>query len=220
MTKPEFYFESEFVGLFIKKFLINYCVPNQKFSLDEDFNKNNTVQLTFSLGKLDYLLTEQNVGSYLLGIYREDDVDYYLVEGRVTPRVREVEFIFKGEYLSNLIELYVDWRASFEVKGYNPTNDDATLEDVLFEFGISEDFLVGFYLKNHPIHAENELEMSNCLRNMKWTVHKQMDLYKELKCIGIIPRSALNFCKVYEPEEESKFDRTLYDIEKGVDELI
>lgn len=100
MTKPEFYFTSEFVGLFIKKFLINYCVANQKFSLDEEFNKTNSVQLTFSLGKLDALLYERNVEYYLHNVYNGDTVsaDSYL-DGNVTPRVREVDFIFKGEYL-------------------------------------------------------------------------------------------------------------------------
>lgn len=47
MTKPEFYFESEFVGLFIKKFLINYCVPNQKFSLDEGSTRITQYNLLF-----------------------------------------------------------------------------------------------------------------------------------------------------------------------------
>lgn len=45
-----------------------------------------------------------------------------------------------------------------------------------------------------------------------------MKLYNELRKIGIIPRSALKFCQVCEPEE-SKFEMTLREIEEGVDDL-
>ena len=68
---PEFKSTDSFSKLFCRKFLVEYCVKNQRFSLDEEFNKKNAPYLSFLCGNMIGVGAEQeNLYHYLHYLYK------------------------------------------------------------------------------------------------------------------------------------------------------
>ena len=134
---PKFDSASSFRENFCRKFLVEYCVKNQKFSLNEEYNKKNAPFLSFLVGNmLGVGCEEQNLYSYLhyLYNYQDDTIFGDYVAFKVTYSTCSA--LFRKEVLDQLLELYQEVKESIEEKEKHVLVD-MNVEKILKEYGLS-----------------------------------------------------------------------------------
>ena len=134
---PEFKSTDSFSKLFCRKFLVEYCVKNQIFSLDEEFNKKNAPYLSFLCGNMVGVGAEQeNVYHYLHYLYKYQDdekIGHYLA---FKASYSTCSALFRKEILDNLVELYQEVRETIE-KEEEIKVAKYPMADLLKEYGVS-----------------------------------------------------------------------------------
>lgn len=134
---PKFDSASSFRENFCRKFLVEYCVKNQKFSLNEEYNKKNAPFLSFLVGNmLGVGCEDQNLYSYLhyLYNYQDDTIFGDYVAFKVTYSTCSA--LFRKEVLDQLLELYQEVKESVEEKEKHVLVD-MNVEKILKEYGLS-----------------------------------------------------------------------------------
>lgn len=133
---PKFDSATTFRENFCRKFLVEYCVKNQKFSLNEEYNKKNAPFLSFLVGNmLGVGCEEQNLYSYLHYLYNYQDDDklgHYLA---FKANYSTCSALFRKEVLDQLVELFKEVKESLEEEG--SVLVDKTVDELLKEYGLS-----------------------------------------------------------------------------------
>ena len=134
---PEFKSTDSFSKLFCRKFLVEYCVKNQRFSLDEEFNKKNAPYLSFLCGNMIGVGAEQeNLYHYLHYLYKYSDdekIGHYLA---FKASYSTCSALFRKEILEHLVELYQEVRETIE-KEEEIKVPKYPMADLLKEYGVS-----------------------------------------------------------------------------------
>lgn len=134
---PEFKSTDSFSKLFCRKFLVEYCVKNQRFSLDEEFNKKNAPYLSFLCGNMIGVGAEQeNLYHYLHYLYKYSDdekIGHYLA---FKASYSTCSALFRKEILDHLVELYQKVRETIE-KEEEIKVAKYPMADLLKEYGVS-----------------------------------------------------------------------------------
>jgi hypothetical protein len=134
---PEFKSTDSFSKLFCREFLVNYCVKNQRFSLDEEFNKKNAPYLSFLCGNMIGVGAEQeNLYHYLHYLYKyadDEKLGHYLA---FKASYSTCSALFRKEILDHLVELYQEVRETIE-KEEEIKVPKYPMVDLLKEYGVS-----------------------------------------------------------------------------------
>lgn len=134
---PEFKSTDSFQKLFCREFLVNYCVKNQRFSLDEEFNQKNAPYLSFLCGNMVGVGAEmENLYHYLHYLYKYSDdskLGHYLA---FRASYSTCSALFRKEILDELVELYQEVRETIENKEEEKVIK-VPMADLLKEYGVS-----------------------------------------------------------------------------------
>lgn len=134
---PEFKSTDSFRKLFCRKFLVEYCVKNQRFSLDEEFNKKNAPYLSFLCGNMIGVGAEQeNLYHYLHYLYKyadDEKLGHYLA---FKASYSTCSALFRKEILDHLVELYQEVRETIE-KEEEIKVPKYPMADLLKEYGVN-----------------------------------------------------------------------------------
>lgn len=191
---PEFKSTDSFSKLFCRKFLVEYCVKNQRFSLDEEFNKKNAPYLSFLCGNMIGVGAEQeNVYHYLHYLYKYHDdekLGHYLA---FKASYSTCSALFRKEILDHLVGLYQEVRETIE-KEEEIKVAKYPMVDLLKEYGVSIKSLREIYYILSD-KSDEELLKGDFPRN---------DDY--LQCKGMYPLNYFVKANEYIKEVEKPFE--------------
>ena len=149
---PKFKSTTNFRELFCRVFLVEYCVNNQKVSLDEEFNKQKAPYLSFLVGNMFGVGSEDgNLYNYLHYLYSYQDDDKLGDYVGFKSNYSTCSALFRKEILDKLVELYQEVRETIEEKGSFLV--DMTVEELLAKYGLSLDSV-----KNTLIYSDKSDE--------------------------------------------------------------
>lgn len=187
---PEFKSTDSFSKLFCRKFLVEYCVKNQRFSLDEEFNKKNAPYLSFLCGNMIGVGAEQeNLYHYLHYLYKyadDEKLGHYLA---FKASYSTCSALFRKEILDHLVGLYQEVRETIE-KDEEIKVPKYPMVDLLKEYGVS----IKSLREIHYILSDKSDE-----ELLKGDFHKNEDY---LQCKGMYPLNY--FVKANEYKEVEK----------------